>query len=80
MQADYLIIVKALFEFIEFFLLYHICFLFRWFFYYSFRQDDSFLIDVGGMIFKQLTSYSLNVRTKAAWSLGNFTDSVLKNK
>ena len=32
------------------------------------------------MIFKQLKSLSLNVRIKAGWSLGNFTDSLLKNE
>lgn len=44
------------------------------------NEDKLFLIDVGRVIFKQLKSPSLNVRMKAGWSLGNFTDSVLRNR
>ena len=38
------------------------------------------MVDVGEIIFRQLQSNSVNVRIKAGWSLGNFTDSLLRNK
>eukprot|EP00794_Sanderia_malayensis_P014319 gene14319-15808_t len=44
------------------------------------KEDTSFVIDVGRVIFQQLNSTFVGVRMKAGWALGNFTDSLIKNK
>ncbi|XP_065054489.1 HEAT repeat-containing protein 6-like [Rhopilema esculentum] len=47
---------------------------------YSFvKEDHSFVVDVGEVIFRQLKSPSLNVRIKAGWSFGNLTNSLITN-
>ncbi|XP_037664918.1 HEAT repeat-containing protein 6 isoform X2 [Choloepus didactylus] len=43
------------------------------------RQDVIFVADTANAILMSLQDKSLNVRTKAAWSLGNLTDTLIVN-
>uniref|UniRef100_A0A2K6BSQ8 HEAT repeat-containing protein 6 n=1 Tax=Macaca nemestrina TaxID=9545 RepID=A0A2K6BSQ8_MACNE len=43
------------------------------------RQDVIFVADTANAILMSLEDKSLNVRTKAAWSLGNLTDTLIVN-
>ncbi|XP_067864408.1 HEAT repeat-containing protein 6 isoform X1 [Heptranchias perlo] len=45
----------------------------------SLRQDVMFVADTANAILTSLDDKSLNVRTKAAWSLGNLTDTLIAN-
>ena len=42
-------------------------------------EDASFVMDVGTSVFRELKSSSVGVRIKAAWSLANISDSLVKN-
>uniref|UniRef100_A0A4W3IK34 HEAT repeat-containing protein 6 n=1 Tax=Callorhinchus milii TaxID=7868 RepID=A0A4W3IK34_CALMI len=45
----------------------------------SLRQDVMFVADTANAVLTSLDDKSLNVRTKAAWSLGNLTDTLIAN-